>query len=146
MKIPALGLLLALGSCQSAPPAPPLPAPLSYKERVPEATFDRQFEITVDEAGKMRTVLRRSLLRDICHSGQLSPDRMRELETILDRWAGSTTNPPAAAQPWGILAYGDRRVSWAKGAPLPAEIGELVRWLKAVGEELPLEPDRDRGR
>jgi hypothetical protein len=141
MKIPALALLPALLSCESVPPGPPLPSPVRFEQRISDEAFERSVEITVDESGRLKEFMKRSLLRDVRRHGQLSAEQMRELASLLDRFAHAAALPAPAGVAWGVLQFGEKRAAWGKDAVLPAELAELAKWLRTTGDDFPMDRD-----
>jgi hypothetical protein len=139
MKFPVLLVLAALSACASAPPGPPLPAPVRLEQKLEEAAFERSVEIMVDESGRLTSFLKRSLLRDQRRHGQLSSDQMRELAALLDRWTPAAV---AKGEPWGTIRCGEKQAAWARGAALPADLVALVKWLRIAAEDFRLDPER----
>jgi hypothetical protein len=142
MKIPALVLFPVLISCESVPPGPPLPSPVRFELRLSDAAFERSVEITVEESGRIKEFMKRSLLRDVRRHGRLSSEQMGELASLLGRFAQSAPLAPPAGIVWGVLQYGDKQAAWGKDAVLPPELAALVKWLRTTADDFPLDRDR----
>jgi hypothetical protein len=66
---------------------------------------------------------------------------MRVLASLLDRVALAAALPPPSGIAWGVLQFGQNQAAWGKDAVLPAELSELVKWLRTTADDFPLDRD-----
>jgi hypothetical protein len=143
-------LFLGLAACADpGPPAPPLAHPLSlylreYEEPSPIMSVIGALTLKLEPDGEAESRLKRQLLTDIDRRRTLSNQDRWELHTKVEAWAAVAGSPePPAPKAFGILTYGDLKVSWEKDASLKPELADLVEYLKKIN--LTLQVVRKRG-
>jgi hypothetical protein len=136
--VPSL-LLLGLAACADpGPPPPPLAHPISlvlreYEEPSQIMTVIGTLTLKLEPDGEGESRLKRQILTDIDRRGTLSNEARWELHTKVEAWASAAGAPePPTTRAFGVLTYGDLKVSWEKEASLKPELADLVEYLKKI--------------
>jgi hypothetical protein len=131
--------ILALSACADpGPPAPPLAYPISlmehdYEERGGLLPIVGTLMVTITPEGLGESSCKRQIFTDVDRRGELSNRERWELHTKIETWVAVAGKPtPPAPKSYGILAYGDLKVGWEKGASLQPELADLVDYLKKL--------------
>lgn len=131
--------LLTVAGCASGPAGPTLPSLLVYSEDDVDDNggvlpITGLLELKIDPDGYGTSSVMRKVFTNVDRRSELSGEQLRSVVTLVDAWVKKGSEGPSvnAKIAFGSLSYGGKKVSWEKGAVLPPELAELVRFLKTI--------------
>jgi len=141
----AVALMGIAGCADPGPAGPTLPMKLrfelaDYEDKGPNAPvlgIQGRLELLIEPDGKAFAATRRQIFTDFERTGPLTREQLVELTHRVDAWMLKDENPPPVPRPTGLIVYGERKVGWEKGKPLPPELQALVQFLLTIPPTLP---------
>ncbi|MBI3854282.1 MAG: hypothetical protein HY293_01180, partial [Planctomycetes bacterium] len=123
---------------QAGPAGPTLPLTLTFRHNDYEETggtlpITGTLELIIEPSGEARAACRRQILTDVERSDPLTREQLTELVARVEAWTSKAADlPPGTGKNHGFISYGAKKAAWAKDAPLPPELKELVTFLLTI--------------